>query len=102
MQPVKLRSAAALSHARQGKRINHLSVGIREGGPRGSVQVTISRSLEESMADTVIRPSLKFIKVGFIVTILLVIGAVIVHYEFLEPKGQPPWLPACAALLLLW
>ena len=54
------------------------------------------------MAPTVIRPSFKFIQFGFIVVIVLVIGAAVVHYEYLKPQGQPPWLPAIAALLILW
>lgn len=54
------------------------------------------------MAETAIRPSLKFIQAGFAVTILLLIVAIVVHYEYLEPQGQSPWLPAVIALLLLW
>ena len=54
------------------------------------------------MAGTVIRPSFKFIQIGFVVVILLLIGAAVVHYEYLRPKNQPPWLPAIAALLILW
>jgi uncharacterized membrane protein YdbT with pleckstrin-like domain len=54
------------------------------------------------MADTTIRPSMKFIQAGFAVTILLLIGAVVVHYQYMDAQGQQPWLPAVAALLLLW
>ena len=54
------------------------------------------------MAGTVIRPSFKFIQIGFIVVIVLVIVAAVVHYEYLRPQGQPPWLPGVAALLILW
>jgi uncharacterized membrane protein YdbT with pleckstrin-like domain len=53
------------------------------------------------MADVVIRPSLKFIQAGYVAVILLIIAAVVVHYQYLAPQGQPPWLPAVAALLLL-
>lgn len=54
------------------------------------------------MADSVIRPSAKFIQAGFAITVVLLIAALVVHYQYLDPKGQPPWLPAIAALLLLW
>lgn len=56
----------------------------------------------QSMADIVIRPSSKFVKAGFVVVILVVIAAVVIHFQFLADRGQPPWLPAVAALLLLW
>ncbi len=52
------------------------------------------------MADIVIRPSMKFIRAGYVFTLLLICAAVAVHYKYLE--GQPPWLPVAAALLLLW
>jgi uncharacterized membrane protein YdbT with pleckstrin-like domain len=55
-----------------------------------------------NMADTTIRPSFKFIQAGFIATIVVIIAALVVHYRYLDPQGQPPWLPAIAALLLLW
>lgn len=54
------------------------------------------------MEGTAIRPSLKFIQAGFVATILLIAAAVVVHYQYLGPAGQPPWLPAVAALVLLW
>ena len=54
------------------------------------------------MAATVIRPSFKFIQLGFIAVIALVIGAAVVHYIYLRPQQQVPWLPAVAALLILW
>ena len=54
------------------------------------------------MGRTVIRPSFKFIQLGFIVVIVLVIAAAVVHYEYLRPKQQPPWLPILASLLILW
>ena len=53
------------------------------------------------MADIVIRPSLKFIKTGFVLVLLALVAAVAIHIELLADRGQPPWLPAVAALLLL-
>lgn len=55
-----------------------------------------------SMADTVIRPTVKFIYAGFFLVFVLLIAAFAVHYKMLEPQGQVPWLPAVVALLLLW
>ncbi len=54
------------------------------------------------MAEPAIRPSLKFIEAGFAVAVLLLIGAFVVHYMYLKPLGQPPWLPAVVSLFLLW
>ena len=53
-------------------------------------------------ADTVIRPTLKFIYAGLIVIFVLLIAAITFHYHVLADKGQPPWLPAVVALLLFW
>jgi len=52
------------------------------------------------MADVVIRPSMKFIKLGYVVTVLVIAGAVFVHSRYLT--DEPPWLPGVAVLLLLW
>ena len=54
------------------------------------------------MADTVIRPTTKFIKAGFVLVFLLVIAAFLVHARFLEDQPWSRWLPAIAALLFLW
>ena len=53
------------------------------------------------MADIVIRPSMKFIKAGYFVAILLILVAVGIHYKYLAPKEYKPWLPAVSALLLI-
>ena len=53
------------------------------------------------MADIVIRPSMKFIKAGYFVAILLILVAVGIHYKYLAPDGRAPWLPAVSALLLI-
>jgi|SRR5579871_4388868 len=54
------------------------------------------------MAEIVIRPSLKFIKAGLVAVVIVVIAAAVVHVEYLQDQQQPPWLPAVAALLILW
>jgi uncharacterized membrane protein YdbT with pleckstrin-like domain len=54
------------------------------------------------MADTVIRPTSKFIYAGFILVFILLIAALTLQYQVLGPQGQVPWLPAVVALLLLW
>ena len=52
------------------------------------------------MQDTVIRPSMKFIRAGYIATILLFLIALAVHYKYLS--DQIPWLPVLVGLLLIW
>ncbi len=52
------------------------------------------------MQDTVIRPSMKFIKAGYVLVLLLILIAVAVHFKFLPE--QIPWLPVITALLLIW
>jgi uncharacterized membrane protein YdbT with pleckstrin-like domain len=52
------------------------------------------------MADTVLRPSLKFVKVGYLTTLLIFGAALWAHFTYLH--DQPPWLPGVAALLLIW
>ncbi len=58
------------------------------------------------MADIVIRPSMKFIKAGYICALLVVCAAVIVHYKYLVvdqyPQQRYPYLPIASLLLLLW
>ena len=54
------------------------------------------------MADLTIRPSLKFIKAGYALTLLAVLAAVVIHYLYLADKSAIPWLPMAAALLILW
>lgn len=50
----------------------------------------------------VVRPTLKFVYAGYVLVAVLLIAAWVVHSQMLAEKGQPPWLPAVAALLLLW
>lgn len=56
------------------------------------------------MQDIVIRPSMKFIRAGYALTLLLILAAIAVHYMYIV-KDHPtmqPWLPIASALLLLW
>jgi uncharacterized membrane protein YdbT with pleckstrin-like domain len=54
------------------------------------------------MADLVIRPSMKFIRAGYLLTLVLILAAVAVHYKYLADQMQLPWLPIVTSLLLLW
>jgi uncharacterized membrane protein YdbT with pleckstrin-like domain len=56
-------------------------------------------------ADIVIRPSMKFIKTGYVCALLVVCAAVIVHYKYLVvqyPDQRYPYLPLASLLILLW
>jgi len=53
-------------------------------------------------ADIVIRPSMKFIKTGYICALLVVCAAVIVHYKYLADQYPRPYLPIASLLVLLW
>ena len=52
------------------------------------------------MAEVVIRPTLKFIKLGYVAIVLLIGAAAWFGLSFQDPPM--PWMPAVAALLLLW
>ena len=52
------------------------------------------------MPDEVIRPSLKLIKACYLMVVLLIVAAVIVHAMYLADRQ--PWLPAIAVVLLIW
>jgi uncharacterized membrane protein YdbT with pleckstrin-like domain len=54
------------------------------------------------MPDIVIRPSMKFIKVGYAVTLLVIAAAVFLHYKYLADRYDVPWLPFLSLLLLIW
>jgi uncharacterized membrane protein YdbT with pleckstrin-like domain len=57
------------------------------------------------MSDIVIRPSLKFIKAGYVCALLVVCAAIIVHYKYLlhqYPDQKYPYLPIASLLVLLW
>jgi uncharacterized membrane protein YdbT with pleckstrin-like domain len=57
------------------------------------------------MADIVIRPSMKFIKAGYVCALLVVGAAVFVHYKYVlpqYPEQRFPYLPVASLLVLLW
>jgi uncharacterized membrane protein YdbT with pleckstrin-like domain len=57
------------------------------------------------MADIVIRPSMKFIRVGYVCALLVVGAAIFVHYKYLVhqyPDARYPYLPIASLLILLW
>jgi len=57
------------------------------------------------MSDIVIRPSLKFIKAGYVLVLLIICAATIVHYKYLivqYPDQRYPYLPIASVLLLIW
>jgi len=54
------------------------------------------------MADIVIRPSLKFIKVGYVCALLIVAAAIFVHYKYIADQHPQPYLPIASLLGLLW
>src|SRR5439155_20517584 len=49
-----------------------------------------------AMTDRVIRPSMKQIKAGYLLAVLVIVAAVVVHVKYLMPKEQPPESPAVA------
>jgi uncharacterized membrane protein YdbT with pleckstrin-like domain len=53
------------------------------------------------MADRVIRPSLKRIKAGYVLAILVIVSAVVAYAWYLEPDKYPWWVPAISAVVLL-
>jgi len=57
------------------------------------------------MTDIVIRPSMKFIRAGYVCALLVVCAAIAVHYEYLVhqyPDQKYPYLPIASLFLLLW
>jgi uncharacterized membrane protein YdbT with pleckstrin-like domain len=57
------------------------------------------------MADIVIRPSLKFIKAGYVCALLVVCAAIVIHYKYLAlqyPDQRYPYLPIASLFVLLW
>jgi len=54
------------------------------------------------MPDIVIRPSMKFIRAGYVVTLLVIAAAVAGYYKYLAEKYDTPWLPWVTLVLLLW
>ena len=56
------------------------------------------------MEELVVRPSMKFIRLAYLVVILLIIGAAVAQYQFKDSLQQvPQWvIPGVVALLLIW
>jgi len=54
------------------------------------------------MADIVIRPSMKFIRAGYVLALVVVGVAIFVHYQYLADRDPRPWLPVASLLILLW
>ena len=52
------------------------------------------------MADVVIRPTMRYVRLGYLLVVLIIIGAFVLHAVYLP--DQPYWVPCIAALLLLW
>ncbi len=50
-----------------------------------------------------IRPSTKFIKIGYAAVIVLLVASIIAQSQITLPEGLPSWvIPGIVALLLLW
>jgi uncharacterized membrane protein YdbT with pleckstrin-like domain len=56
------------------------------------------------MADIVIRPSMKFIKAGYVLVLLIICAAVFVQYKYVADRypTQYPHLAIASVLLLIW
>ena len=58
------------------------------------------------MAEMIIRPTMKFIYLGYLLVILIVVASVIALMRVQMPPDVPPvvqpWIPWLPALLLLW
>lgn len=53
------------------------------------------------MADRVIRPSMKMIKAGYVLAVIVIIAAVAAYAEYADPEKYPRWLPAIAVIALM-
>jgi len=57
------------------------------------------------MEDAVIRPTMKFIRIGYVLVLLLVIACVILFYTLIPPESEwrsRPWLLLIPVLLFIW
>lgn len=52
------------------------------------------------MADVLIRPTLKFIKIGYLAVLLLI--GIAAWFGLIFEETHMPWIPAVAALLMFW
>ena len=53
------------------------------------------------MADRVIRPSMKLIKTGYVLAVIVIVAAVAAYAEYADPEKYPRWLPAIAVIALM-
>ncbi|HUO32262.1 MAG TPA: PH domain-containing protein [Bryobacteraceae bacterium] len=53
------------------------------------------------MADIVIRPSLKFVKAGYLAVLLIIVAVTFLYFHY-RKESYPSWPPAVSVLLLLW
>jgi uncharacterized membrane protein YdbT with pleckstrin-like domain len=57
------------------------------------------------MEDTVIRPTMKFIKLGYVLVLLLIVACAVLFFTMIPPDNEwrdRPWILAIPALLLIW
>jgi uncharacterized membrane protein YdbT with pleckstrin-like domain len=57
------------------------------------------------MEDAVIRPTLKFIKLGYAAVLLLIVACAILFFTMIPPDDEwrnRPWILAVPAVLLIW
>lgn len=57
------------------------------------------------MEDTVIRPTLKFIRIGYAVVLLVIVACAVLYFTLTGPDSEwrkQPWVLAVPALLLIW
>ena len=54
------------------------------------------------MADIVIRPSMKFIRAGYVLALVVVGAAIFVRYQYFADDPRAVWLPVASLLILLW
>jgi uncharacterized membrane protein YdbT with pleckstrin-like domain len=63
-------------------------------------------SQEARMAEMIIRPTMKFIYMGYVVVIVIVVASVVAMERIQMPPAIPaswqPWIPWLPVLLLLW
>ena len=57
------------------------------------------------MQDAVIRPTMKFIKLGYVLVLVLIVAGAVLFYTMISqdsPWRSRPWVIAIPALLLIW
>lgn len=57
------------------------------------------------MEDVVIRPTMKFIKLGYVLVLLLIVACVVMFYTMIPTDNEwrdRPWILAVPALFLIW